>query len=413
MKESLSKSQPNISVAASASGSARLWLLGTLTAGHFVIHWFQQFFPVVLPSLKSGLSLDNVQVGALTSARQLAQALFETPLGMLGDAMVRFRPHLLAAALLAMGAGYFLFGVAPPFFLALLGAALIGLGTALWHPTAAAALSNRFPERRATALSIHGTGATLGDTLTPLAVGWLLALFSWEAVCRGQIGLGLILGLLFWKLLAASLSSAESPAARGSRLRQVGALLANLAFIGVAVATGLMQMGRLIVLTFLPIYLQEELGYSAVALGFFVALLHAMGIVSQPILGILSDRLGRKAVLLPSFASLGILFALLAAAEPGIGLASVIALIGIFFYTLLNITNAAAMDVAGDNIQGSSYGLTFLVAQAVVVPTPMVAGYFASAFGLRFAFLLAAGCVLTGALVIAPLRLRGASGWPA
>jgi FSR family fosmidomycin resistance protein-like MFS transporter len=406
MNDRSAESRMAASLGAKALRSERLWLLGILTAGHFVIHWFQQFFPVVLPSLKTGLSLDNVQVGALTSARQLAQALFETPLGMVGDAMVRFRPLLLAAALIAMGVGYFLFGAAPLFFTALLGSALIGLGTALWHPTAAAVLSNRFPERRATALSIHGTGATLSDTLTPLAVGWLLALFSWEAVCRAQILVGLAWGLVFWRALAGSLSAAE-PAARGSRLRQVGALLANVAFIGVAVATGLMQMGRLIVLTFLPIYLQEELGYSAVALGLFVALLHAMGIVSQPILGVLSDRLGRRAVLVPSFSMLGILFALLAVAEPGLQLGVVIALIGIFFYTLLNITNAAAMDVAGAAIQGSSYGLTFLVAQAVVVPTPMVAGYLTGAFGLRSAFLLAGSCVLVGALIIAPLRLRG------
>ena len=37
-----------------------------------------------------------------------------------------------------------------------------------------ALLSARFPERRATALSIHGMGATLSDTLTPLAVGSLV-----------------------------------------------------------------------------------------------------------------------------------------------------------------------------------------------------------------------------------------------
>ena len=47
-------------------GKERIWLLGVLTTGHFVIHWFQQFFPVILPSIKSGLALNNVEVGALT-----------------------------------------------------------------------------------------------------------------------------------------------------------------------------------------------------------------------------------------------------------------------------------------------------------------------------------------------------------
>ena len=149
-------------------GKERIRLLGVLTAGHFVIHWFQQFYPVILPALKSGLALTNVEVGALTSAQQVVVGLGQLPAGMAADSMVRHRGAILALSLVSMGAAYFLLGL-PLFIWALLGSALIGLGTALWHPTAAAALSNRFPERRATALSIHGTGATLSDTITPLA----------------------------------------------------------------------------------------------------------------------------------------------------------------------------------------------------------------------------------------------------
>src|SRR5215510_16418083 len=108
-------------------------------------------------------------------------------------------------------------------------------------------------------------------------------------------------------------------------------------------------MGRLVILTFLPIYLQEHLHYTPFALGVFVALLHAMGIISQPLLGLLSDRFGRKAVLLPSCLLLGLFFSLLAVAPPGIPLGVVIVAIGLFFYTLFNIFNAAVMDVASSN----------------------------------------------------------------
>jgi predicted MFS family arabinose efflux permease len=90
-------------------------------------------------------------------------------------------------------------------------------------------------------------------------------------------------------------------------------------------------MGRLVVITFLPVYLQERLGYSPFGLGVYIALLHAMGTISQPILGYLSDRLGRKAVLFPSFMVLGILFALLTVVAPGIPLAFVVGAIGRFF----------------------------------------------------------------------------------
>ena len=74
-----------------ALGAERVRLLGVLTAGHFVIHWFQQFFPVILPSIKSGLALNNVEVGALTSAQQLVVGFVQLPFGMVADSMVRHR----------------------------------------------------------------------------------------------------------------------------------------------------------------------------------------------------------------------------------------------------------------------------------------------------------------------------------
>jgi FSR family fosmidomycin resistance protein-like MFS transporter len=155
-------------------GADRLKLLAVVTGGHFGIHWFQQLFPVILPSLKAQLGLSDVQVGALSSARQLINGSMDLPCGILADSLARRRAPLLASALLAMGVGYSLMGLIPVFALLLLASGLIGLGTSLWHPAAAASLSNSFPERRATALSVHGMGATVSDTVTPLIAKFAL-----------------------------------------------------------------------------------------------------------------------------------------------------------------------------------------------------------------------------------------------
>ena len=306
-------------------GAGRVRLLAIITGGHFAIHWFQQLFPVVLPSLKANLGLSDVQVGALSSVRQLVNGAMDLPCGILADSLSRHRAPLLASALLSMGVGYSLMGVLPVFAWVLIGCGLIGLGTALWHPAAAAALSNNFPERRATALSIHGMGATISDTLTPLVAGFLLVTISLNSFLAVQLAPALIIALLIWAGLARQFSKVEKPAALSEHLREMVALAKNSTFVGITLATGFMQMGRIVVITFLPIYLQEHLGYSPFALGVYIALLHAMGIISQPILGYLSDRLGRKAVLFPSFIALGILFALLRAVAPGVPLAFVVA----------------------------------------------------------------------------------------
>ncbi|HXG50656.1 MAG TPA: MFS transporter [candidate division Zixibacteria bacterium] len=388
-------------------GAERAWLLGVLTAGHFVIHWFQQSLPVILPTLKADLGLSHVEVGALSSAQQMVAGLGQLPLGIAADSLVRHRAAILALSLASMGTAYFLLG-AGWFFAALVGSGLVGLGTALWHPAAAGVLSNRFPERRGTALSIHGTGATLSDTITPFCVGFLLASFSWRGLTQAQLVPGLLFGFLLWRALTTALGDGgPAPASASGQLRDVARLLRDAAFLGVSAATGLLQMGRLVVLTFFPIYLQEHLGYTSVGVGGFVALLHVMGIVSQPVLGLLSDRFGRKAVLVPSCLALGLFFALLAAAPAGAALALVVLVTGVFFYTIFNIMNAAVMDVAGSNIQSSTYGLTFLITQLAVIPTPMLTGYLIGAWGIRSAFVLAGIFLLVGAAVIAPLKLYG------
>ncbi|MCZ6623034.1 MAG: MFS transporter [Deltaproteobacteria bacterium] len=388
-----------------ALGSERLSLLGVLTCGHIAIHWFQQILPVVLPSLKSGLGLSDVQVGALTSSRQLVQGTMNLPSGMLADSLVKYRGLILTAALLFMGMAYLLLGITSFFVVAIIGAGLVGLGSALWHPASVASLSNRFPERRATALAVHGMGATFGDTLTPLAVGFLLTVFPWKTVLQSQIVVGILLGFLIWVSLTGFFRDDHAQSMPAKQIREIASLARNPVFIGVSAARGFIQMGRLIILTFLPIYLQEHLGYSTFVLGVHLSLLHAMGFVSQPIMGYVSDRFGRKTVLAPSFVALGILYALLVAAAPGFQLGLVISAIGLFFYTLMNITNVAVMDVAGSKIQASSYGLTSLVTQLVVFPTPVVAGYLIGGYGISSAFIMAAVFAFLAALTIAPLKL--------
>src|SRR3990167_1865261 len=109
-----------------------------------------------------------------------------------------------------MGSAYLLMGAAPVFFWALFGSGLVGLGTSLWHPAATASLSNKFPERRATAIAIHGMGATIGDTLTPIGVGFLLVTFPWQIVLEMQIVPALLLAFLVLRGLAGLFADRKS-----------------------------------------------------------------------------------------------------------------------------------------------------------------------------------------------------------
>ena len=75
-------------------GAGRVRLLAIITGGHFGIHWFQQLFPIVLPSLKAELGLSDVQVGALSSVRQLINGTMDLPCGTLADSLSRHQAPL-------------------------------------------------------------------------------------------------------------------------------------------------------------------------------------------------------------------------------------------------------------------------------------------------------------------------------
>lgn len=240
-------------------GPERLRLLGVVTGGHIAIHWFQQLFTVALPFIKTGLGLSGVQVGFLAAGRQFGQGTLNLPAGMLGDTLYRHRDAILSSSLVMMGVAYLLFGNSGGFGVAFTASVLIGFGTALWHPTAAATLTSKFPQRRATAMAVHGTGATVSDSLSPLAQGLMVAALPWEGVLWWHIVPGVLFGFLVLRgLLGAFRQDTRTPS-RTTRFREMMALLGDGAFVAISASRGLLTMGRVVILTFLPIYLVEDL----------------------------------------------------------------------------------------------------------------------------------------------------------
>jgi len=386
------------------------FLLGSLTLGHTAIHWYQALYSVVLPSIKAGLGLTDVQLGILSSVRQLTSGPLMLPSGVLADLFRRHTAIILALSFAFMGVAYFLVGLAPSYLWILPAIALVGVGTALWHPAAMSSLSLKFPQRRGSALAIHGVGASIGDTITPIVIGALLITIAWRDLLKLQLIPGVILALLLWRLLASTYGdqSVVRPSF-GSYMKDMKDLVRHPVVLAIIGVNGLTGMARLSVMTFLPIYIQEELGYSTVVLGIYLALLYAMGAVSQPLMGYLSDRFGRKVVLVPSLFIFGLLLAALAIAQPGIQLVLVIGALGLFFYSLANVTQATVMDVASTNVQASTMGVTSVFGQSISLPGPVIAGLLITAYGNGAAFLFAGAVTLVAAILLAAVHVPRSS----
>ena len=385
--------------------SERKFLLGTLTVGHTVIHWYQQMFPVFLPMIKADLGLSAVQVGGLMTAKQGASGLLTLPSGFAADAFNKHKATILGFALVMGGLAYVVASVAPTYFWVLVFLTMLGAASALWHPSSVSTLSLQFSDRRGTAIALHGVGASIGDSVGPLCIGAMLLVVGWKDLAQWHLIPALILAFLMWRTVRQHYSAGPGGLTRRSYFSGIKGIFTRPTVFMVMIASSFVGMARLSVTTFLPLYLAEEMNYDSFWLGFHWALLYAMGIFSQPMMGILSDRFSRKTVLLPSFTTMGILYLLLPMPGGGFLLALIIAAMGMFFYGTGNIATAAVLDVASEQVQGTTQSFMTLFQQVVTLPAPIVAGFVVSHYGYATVFYYSSALLFSAAAVWAFIRI--------
>tara|TARA_B100001750_G_C15520726_1_gene611284 strand:- start:559 stop:1773 length:1215 start_codon:yes stop_codon:yes gene_type:complete len=378
-------------------------LLITLTFGHTIVHWYQGLFSLILPFVKSSLSLSDVQIGVLSSIRQSSMTGLNLPSGFIADSYRRYTSLILFSAIMSFGSGYFLIGVTNSYSIAILASAVIGFGTALWHPAGIGALSITYPNNRGTALSIHGVGASIGDSLGPIIVGALFLQFSWQNIMMLHFPASIVAGLIISFSVIKAYRWQNEKKEFKNYLSDIKKLASSIQTISIMASYSFILMGRLVIQTFLPIYISETLGYSSFVLGIYLTLLYVLGMISQPIMGVASDKYGRKMVLAPSYGLLSLLYLGLIISNNSIQLGIVISSIGLFFYAVSNIATSAIMDIADKNIQSSSMGIMGLFSQPFTLIAPILAGFFVQISNIQSAFWFASIVSLIAFLTLLPV----------
>jgi len=389
-----------------------LFLLVTLSLGHMLMHCFQQGWYVVMPSVKGAFGLSDIQYGAIESARSASNAALMLPAGVAADILRKQWVMATAGSLVGLGVAYVVLGLAPNYGFVLLASILVGISMALWHPAAISVLSYRLASRRGFAISLHGMGGNLGNAIGPAMLGIIIGVVSWQAA-SWALAIPLIVFALFMGVVLRNVPGVEGDRV-GTRqyVASVVALLKNRVMLILVVSNGLRAMGTIGVLTFFSLYCSENLGFSSAKVGFYYMLMMISGTASQPLLGYLSDRFGRRVVMIPSMMLLGVLEILLVLSGSGIMLALVAVGTGLFIYSVTIVTQAAAMDATPARTGGATIALLMGSAALFQIPSPTVAGWLAEGYGTPAVFYYSGALVLASALVLLllPKDSRGVSG---
>ncbi len=362
------------------------------------------------------MGLSNLQFGALAALLSISGGIVNIPAGFLVD-IARNRWGLILTLCMVLAAlGYGLVAAAPGFVLLAVAFVLLPLPGSIWHMPAIAAISQRFPHRRGFGLSIHGVGGQVGDSIGPLVVGGLLFLFHdlWRRVALAYVFPALAMtGVVWWALfsLGGSSDAAYRRVSLGRRFREAGRLLRNPAILSLVLVTSLRDMGAGSLIVWLPKYLHDPVAEGGLAMSPFLVGLHltlllALGVVSSPFAGILSDRHGRKLILIPCLTAVGLLSLVIGQLEGGAALIGVVLTIGLFSSSMNQILQATVLDQIGRGTEGATMGIVMGVNSALSAVAPLIAALVVDTYGLGTVFIYTAALWLAaaGILALTPLR---------
>jgi len=339
------------------------------------------------------MNLSNRQIGLLSTSRMFGGGIANVPAGYVADRYPGRFAQILGLSVSFIGVTGFLLGISDNYFMVTIMAACMVGSISFYHPSAISNLSRQFSARRGFAISLHGTGGSVGQAVGPIVVGLLLGIVSWDFLFRISIIPATVSGFVIWSLLSRIPAEASSNLSISKYLNNVSVLLKTRSLLLILVFTGGFAGAQNILMTFFPLYLRENLDFSSAELGIYLAMAQVMGIISQPVMGFFSDKWGRRVILAPALIVLSISYFLIPLAGSGIYLILTVCIMGAFLYSLMAIFVAAAVDLVEDKVQATTVSLVFGFATAIAGVAPGIAGIFADLFGIQSTFWVASSIV--------------------
>lgn len=380
-----------------------------MSLGHGVIHLYDQGFPVLLPTIASSFGLSNVQISVLLALRFAGFGVVNLGGGLVVDMFKRHWGPILTVCMLSSGVMFVLTGASPTYGLLLVAGSLVYVPGALWHLPSSAALSQIFPDRRGFAISIHGFGANVGNVVGPLmAVALLRALGSWRKVLFVYAAPALGMGVFVWMTLrTVGMFGPDERRAMRVQMRDTLVVVKNPVVLMLIAAAMFRGIGLDATFAWSPFYLEETLGKGHLSAGLHFSLLTGMGIISAPLLGVLSDRFGRKMVLVPGFVLATSLSMVVVISGDGVLALVVFALMGLFSFALHQLIQAAVLDVVRKGTEATVVGLVFGMNGLLGAASPFLGLLVIDSFGGYGAIYYYAGAltaVSTILVIAAPMK---------
>jgi MFS family permease len=380
--------------------------LGGFSVAHFAHHVTNSLLNALLPFIRDAFALSYTQSGLAVSAFALSAGLANAPLGAIADRVGHRR--VIALGLAGMAAASVALSSASAYWQLLLFLVAMGIASGTYHAPAAALIARMYaPAVRGAAMGFHITAGHLSFFAAPLVASVLASVGSWRLPYVVFAAAPLACAVLVWLIAP---RAHRPPPASAVRFAAVREMVAALRAIGPLLwLSVIFQLGLSAVLAFLALFLVDARGISPAVAAALFGFPQLAGMLGAPFGGALSDRLGRRTVLVLALGLLGPAVFSLTVVPNELILAPLLA-IGFVFSMRATVTEVLVMDSAPSERRGTVLGGYYLLNAEIGGLAAPVFGFVAVAVGIGTAFSalgLAFLALSALAALLAPRLARG------
>ncbi len=376
--------------------------------GHGGTHWVLATFYLLLPYLTQELGLSYTEAGLLVSAIHVSSFAANFASGMVVDVFGR-RVIVQGISLVLGAAALMACGMANGLTLLMLMVAVIGATNNLWHPAAISFLSGYYPSNKGYALSLHTLGATLGDSLAPVCVGALLVGMTWQqtatwgAVPVLLIAAGIVMVLNRVERAHAAANGHVDRMSMGDYFRGLGEMFRNKAAMGLCLMAGFRSMAQNGLLMFIPLYLANELKVGPFMVGVGMLALQVGGFVAGPAAGAVSDKIGRRPVVLAGATATTLVIVFLSLAGSTYLFIAGVSMLGFVLFAMRPVIHSWMMDLTPKRMAGSATSALFGTQSGLSLIIPILGGWVADQWSIGAVFYVLAGVMLIANILVVML----------
>lgn len=379
-----------------------------VTTSHGVMHAYLVIMPALMPLMAGELG----SLALLAYLASIANALYgwgSFPVGFLADIVSRKR--LIMLSMIVCGLSSIIVGFSGNIWLTGVGMILLGIGASLYHPPGYSHMALLSVEMRGRFMGIQGLGGDMGMAIAYITSAALGVTLGWRYTFAlwGVVGLLMAACDLFLvedvpvepedrsKPREGYVSTVKKMFTTDQRTNLILVLL--VVMLSGGLWTGVSQW----ILT----YINQTKGVSLIIAGGLSTIQYTVGAVAQIFGGELSDKIGRKSILVAGFGAFAVsLVAMVLAPGEIVVLLVLVAVMGFTFYVTQAPITALLADITPKNTVGVTYGINFTVKYGIGAVLPFAAAWLSSNYGLDYVFYFFAALSAAALLIILPVKER-------